>query len=245
MDTSGHEWTRVDTEVSHHEAPIGSKCDDIRPPLRRDRQAQREEEALDDGACCRSRAPPWKEELAAYMQWYIEHRPHSTLSGATPGEVLRGELPAAGLPPFEPRIRHPLARSNLASFLRRPVVVTPRAPRRGLDPEASPRHPSSVRSVRMRRCACRSPRRNRRRQPRRPRGLSDGGKMTGKGRGKLGGHLYVYPPLATTPSSPPTAAAEQPLRGREMPAKGRGRLRGHLYTHYMSAAPETSSLVSA
>ena len=53
--------------------------------------------------------------------------------------------------------------------------------------------------------------------------------MTGKGRGKLGGHLYVYPPLATTPSSPPTAAAERPFRGRKMLAKGRGRLRGHLY----------------
>ena len=37
-----------------------------------------------------------EEALAAYMEWYVEHRPHETLRGATPGEVLRGELPAAG-----------------------------------------------------------------------------------------------------------------------------------------------------
>ncbi len=72
-----------------------------------------------------------EEALAAYMQWYIEHRPHEALRGATPGEVLRGELPAAGLPPFEPRARHPRARGDPAAVFRRPVngrlelVVTP------------------------------------------------------------------------------------------------------------------------
>ena len=72
-----------------------------------------------------------EEALAAYMQWYIEHRPHEALRGATPGEVLRGELPAAGLPPFEPRARHPRARGDPTAVFRRPVngrlelVVTP------------------------------------------------------------------------------------------------------------------------
>ncbi len=62
-----------------------------------------------------------EEALAAYMQWYIEHRPHEALRGATPGEVLRGELPAAGLPPFEPRARHPRARGDPTAVFRRPV----------------------------------------------------------------------------------------------------------------------------
>ncbi len=62
-----------------------------------------------------------EEALAAYMRWYIEHRPHEALRGATPGEVLRGESPAAGLPPFEPRARHPLARGDPAAVFRRPV----------------------------------------------------------------------------------------------------------------------------
>ena len=131
-----------------------------------------------------------EEALAAYMQWYIEHRPHEALRGATPGEVLRGELPAAGLPPFEPRARHPRARGDPAAVFRRPVngrlelVVTPhdgsslparrRAPRRGLNSAASPRHPSSARSVRMR---------------------------------------SVCLPLSTTRSSPRTAASGRPFRG--------------------------------
>ncbi len=56
-------------------------------------------------------------EVAAYVGWYVEHRPHETLGGATPGEVLRGELPAAGLPRIVLR-----ARGDPESALRRRVI---------------------------------------------------------------------------------------------------------------------------
>ena len=63
--------------------------------------------------------PRVTEALSAYQLCYNEHRPHERLGGATPGEVLHGELPAAGVAPFEPRARHPHARGD-------PDVAPPR-----------------------------------------------------------------------------------------------------------------------
>jgi len=65
-------------------------------------------------------------EIDAYIGWYLEHRPHESLGGATPAEVLEGRLPAARRPPLEVR-----ARGRPARGLRRQVtaplllVVTP------------------------------------------------------------------------------------------------------------------------
>ncbi|MBE3038143.1 MAG: hypothetical protein IMZ62_04955 [Chloroflexi bacterium] len=39
--------------------------------------------------------------------WYNEHRPHTTLGGATPNEVYCSRRPANRLPRFEPRARWP------------------------------------------------------------------------------------------------------------------------------------------
>ena len=47
-------------------------------------------------------------EIARYVVWYNEFRPHSSLHGATPAEVLRGERPAIRKPRLEPRARFPV-----------------------------------------------------------------------------------------------------------------------------------------
>ncbi len=44
-------------------------------------------------------------EIEAYIGWYLEHRSHESLGGASPAEVLEGRLPAAGRPPLEVRAR--------------------------------------------------------------------------------------------------------------------------------------------
>jgi transposase InsO family protein len=46
-------------------------------------------------------------EVARYVGWYNEFRPHSSLHGATPVEVLRGVRPAIRKPRLEPRARFP------------------------------------------------------------------------------------------------------------------------------------------
>ena len=67
-----------------------------------------------------------RRQIEAYIGWYLEHRPHESLGGATPAEVLGGRLPAAGRPPLEVR-----ARGRPRGALRRQVtaplalVVTP------------------------------------------------------------------------------------------------------------------------
>jgi putative transposase len=53
-------------------------------------------------------------ELAIYLSWYNEHRPHARLGGATPNEIYYHRRPAARLPRFEPRGRWP-RRSPCAS----------------------------------------------------------------------------------------------------------------------------------
>jgi len=74
-----------------------------------------------------------RREIDAYIGWYLEHRPHESLGGATPAEVLQGGLPAAGRPPLEIR-----ARGRPGNRLRRQVaappllVVTPHEKRAGL-----------------------------------------------------------------------------------------------------------------
>jgi putative transposase len=46
-------------------------------------------------------------EVSSYSAWYNEHRPHTTLDGATPNEVYFGRRPANRSPRFEPRARWP------------------------------------------------------------------------------------------------------------------------------------------
>jgi transposase InsO family protein len=53
-------------------------------------------------------------EVARYVGWYQEHRPHSSLRGATPGEVRRGERPAIRKPRLEPRARYPVEGTTAA-----------------------------------------------------------------------------------------------------------------------------------
>jgi transposase InsO family protein len=46
-------------------------------------------------------------EIACYIDWYNQHRPHSGLQGRTPCEVYKGKHPANQQPRFEPRSRWP------------------------------------------------------------------------------------------------------------------------------------------
>jgi putative transposase len=45
----------------------------------------------------------FRRELALYVTWYNEHRPHDTLDSATPEEIYHGRRPACRKPRFEPR----------------------------------------------------------------------------------------------------------------------------------------------
>jgi transposase InsO family protein len=47
------------------------------------------------------------QELSLYVGWYNEHRPHTTLRGATPNERYFGLRPANRAPRFEPRPHWP------------------------------------------------------------------------------------------------------------------------------------------
>ncbi len=49
-----------------------------------------------------------REELACYVIWYNEHRPHQALDGLTPDEVYRGEASPEPGARFEPRPRWPM-----------------------------------------------------------------------------------------------------------------------------------------
>lgn len=48
-----------------------------------------------------------RREIACYTHWYNEHRPHQSLSGATPQERYEGTTPANKKPRYEPRRRWP------------------------------------------------------------------------------------------------------------------------------------------
>jgi transposase InsO family protein len=50
-------------------------------------------------------------EVDAFVLWFDEHRPHRSLSGATPNEVYEGRPLARDGPRFEPRRRYPLGRT--------------------------------------------------------------------------------------------------------------------------------------
>jgi transposase InsO family protein len=56
--------------------------------------------------------PRIEAEIAAYANWYNQHRPHAAVSGATPAEMRDGCLPACGLARIETRARMPLARGD-------------------------------------------------------------------------------------------------------------------------------------
>ncbi len=59
------------------------------------------------------------EEIAAYLTWYHEHRPHQGLGGVTPRERLRGGVPARKRRRREPRPNYPLARGSPGGLPRR------------------------------------------------------------------------------------------------------------------------------
>lgn len=60
-------------------------------------------------------------EIAVYIDWYNEHRPHTWLGGRTPNEVYHGLAPASKQPRFEPRPKWP----------KRSPCASPQAPIRG------------------------------------------------------------------------------------------------------------------
>jgi hypothetical protein len=53
------------------------------------------------------RRETFQRELAAIVQWYNAHRPHTWLHGRTPDEVYRGAYPANRKPRFELRAGWP------------------------------------------------------------------------------------------------------------------------------------------
>ena len=53
------------------------------------------------------RRAAFRRELASYLAWYNEHRPHTTLDGKTPNEVYFRLRPANRRPRIEPRERWP------------------------------------------------------------------------------------------------------------------------------------------
>ncbi len=56
-----------------------------------------------------------REELAYYMSWYNEHRPHQALNGLTPDEAYRGEASPNPYVRFEPRPRWPITGKGRSS----------------------------------------------------------------------------------------------------------------------------------
>jgi hypothetical protein len=53
------------------------------------------------------RRQSFQRELALFVGWYNEHRPHSALGGKTPDEVYCRRFPNCRKPRFEPRSRWP------------------------------------------------------------------------------------------------------------------------------------------
>ena len=62
--------------------------------------------------------PKMHAEIAAYVEWYHEHRPHMALGGATPAEICDGHRPARDLPRWESRASVVLARGDPPNALR-------------------------------------------------------------------------------------------------------------------------------
>ena len=63
------------------------------------------------------------EAMAAYQRWYNEHRPHASLDGRTPREMLDGALPPHARPRIEPRAQYPIAGGAPARRARGPLVL--------------------------------------------------------------------------------------------------------------------------
>ena len=53
------------------------------------------------------RRETFRRELVSFIDWYNEHRPHTTLGGKTPEEVYHNRYPANRKPRIEPRERWP------------------------------------------------------------------------------------------------------------------------------------------
>ena len=53
------------------------------------------------------RRETFRGELVAFIDWYNEYRPHTTLGGKTPEEVYHNRYPANRRPWLEPRQRWP------------------------------------------------------------------------------------------------------------------------------------------
>ncbi|MCC6902269.1 MAG: transposase [Polyangiaceae bacterium] len=61
------------------------------------------------------------ETLAAYQRWYNEHRPHASLDGRTPREMLEAAPPPRERERIEPRALHPIGRAPPARRARGPL----------------------------------------------------------------------------------------------------------------------------
>lgn len=61
----------------------------------------------------------FEEELARYIAWHNDHRPHTALNGATPDERYFGKRPANRVPRWEPREHWPRTSPCLPAEVRR------------------------------------------------------------------------------------------------------------------------------
>ena len=63
------------------------------------------------------------EAMAAYQRWYKEHRPHASLDGRTPREMLEGAPPPRERARIDPRARYPIGRGPPARRARGPLEL--------------------------------------------------------------------------------------------------------------------------
>lgn len=61
--------------------------------------------------------------MAAYQRWYNEQRPHASLEGRTPREMLASAPPPHARPRIEPRARYPIDRGPPARRARGPLEL--------------------------------------------------------------------------------------------------------------------------
>jgi hypothetical protein len=59
--------------------------------------------------------------MAAYQRWYNEHRPHASLDGRTPREMLDATPPPRERERIEPRARYPIGSGPPARRARGPL----------------------------------------------------------------------------------------------------------------------------
>ena len=63
------------------------------------------------------------EAMAAYQRWYNDHRPHASLDGRTPREMLDAAPPPHERARIEPRVRYPIGRGPPARRARGPLEL--------------------------------------------------------------------------------------------------------------------------